>query len=133
MLYRGLADLVLCVHAAFVAFVVLGGLLALRWPRAAWVHLPALAWGVFVEFTGALCPLTPLEALLRRHGGEAGYSGGFLDHYLTALLYPEGLTREGQLALGAAALTINAIVYGAIVYGWTIRQRTRSTTAPRPG
>ncbi len=119
MLYRLAADGVLVLHAAFVVFVVLGGLLALRWPRAAWVHLPAAAWGAAIEFWGWICPLTPLEQALRRLGGEAGYRGGFVEHYVVALLYPQGLTRGLQLALGLFVLAVNLAVYA-----WVWRTRT---------
>src|SRR5687768_3916194 len=112
MLYRGLADLVLVAHLAFVLFVVLGGLLALRWPRVAWVHIPVALYGAIIEFVGFICPLTPLEIWLRARGGEAGYEGDFIEHYITAALYPSGLTREIQIAIGVAVLLVNAAVYG---------------------
>src|SRR5512134_3105168 len=86
MPYRLMADLVLVLHAAFVAFVMLGGLLVLRWPRAAWVHLPDVLWGAGIEFFGGLCPLTPLEFKLRRLAGDQGYDVGFIEHYIVALL-----------------------------------------------
>jgi hypothetical protein len=117
--YRAAADLVLVLHLAFVLFVVLGGLLVLRWPRLAWVHLPVALYGATIEFLGFVCPLTPLENSLRRAGGEAGYAGGFIDHYVTATLYPNGLTRGIQVVLGVAVLTLNAIVYAA----WLRRMR----------
>ncbi|HSD10474.1 MAG TPA: DUF2784 domain-containing protein [Candidatus Binatia bacterium] len=120
MAYRVLADLVLLAHAAFVAFVVLGGLVALRWPRCAWIHLPSVLWGVIVEYAGIICPLTPLEIFLRSRAGEPGYRGDFLGHYLTALLYPENLTRGRQIVLGVLALGINAIIYG-----WIAMRRLR--------
>jgi hypothetical protein len=111
MPYGVLADLVLVVHLGFVLFVVLGGLLVLRWPRAAWIHLPAAVWGVLIEFTGGICPLTPLENRLRRIAGETGYAGGFVEHYVTAVLYPDGLTRAAQVVLGALVLLVNAMIY----------------------
>jgi len=111
MLYRLLADAVLLAHLAFILFVVLGGLLVLRRPRAAWLHLPAACWGVLIEYAGWICPLTPLENALRERGGLAGYPGGFIEHYLTALIYPAGLTRGMQVALGSLALVINGMVY----------------------
>jgi hypothetical protein len=117
--YRALADLVLVVHLAFVLFVVLGGLLALRWPRVAWVHVPVALYGALIEFAGFVCPLTPLENSLRRRGGEAGYEGGFIEHYVTATLYPTGLTREVQLGLGVAVLAINGAIYAV----WLRRRR----------
>jgi hypothetical protein len=111
MLYRALADAVLLLHLAFVLFVVLGGLLVLRYPGLAWVHLPVAAWGVLIELAGWICPLTPLEKQLRIQGGEAGYPGGFIDHYLMPLIYPDGLTREQQILAGMLVLAINAAVY----------------------
>src|SRR5215207_7214411 len=116
---RGAAVVVLVVHLAFVLFVVLGGLLVLRWPRVAWVHVPVALYGAAIEFIGFMCPLTPLEVWLRQRGGEAGYSGGFIEHYITAALYPSGLTREVQLVLGAAVLLLNGVVYAV----WLRRRR----------
>lgn len=115
MIYRVLADLVLVVHLAFVLFVVLGGLLVLRWPRLAWLHVPAAVWGVLIEYTGWICPLTPLENSLRERGGGAGYSGGFLEHYIQPVLYPAGLTRGTQIVLGSLALLVNLTAYGVVV------------------
>ena len=114
MIYRLLADVVVLFHFAFVAFVVLGGFVVLRWPRCAWVHLPAVLWGILVEYAGLVCPLTPLEICLRREGGEPAYADDFLGHYLTALLYSEGLTRRTQIAFGTVALVINALPYAWI-------------------
>jgi len=111
MIHRLLADAVLVLHLAFILFVVLGGFLVLRWPRLAWLHLPIAGWGAWIEFAGKICPLTPLENWLRAQGGEQGYAGGFIENYLTALIYPEGLTRGVQLLLGALVLAINAFVY----------------------
>jgi hypothetical protein len=111
MPYRFAADAVLAAHLAFVLFVVCGGLLVLRTPRLAWLHLPAVAWAAFVELSGSICPLTPLEVTLRRGAGDAGYAGDFVEHYLVALIYPAGLTRELQMAIGATVLLINLLVY----------------------
>jgi hypothetical protein len=111
MPYRLAADAVLAAHLAFVLFVVGGGLLVLRQPRFAWMHLPAVAWAAFVEFSGRICPLTPLEVSLRRAAGEAGYSGDFVEHYMLALIYPDGLTRDLQLLIGTVVLLINLAVY----------------------
>jgi len=115
LIYRVLADLVLVVHLAFVLFVVLGGLLVVRWPRLALLHVPAAIWGVLIEYTGWICPLTPLENSFRTRGGEAGYSGGFIQHYIQPLLYPAGLTRSTQLVLGSVVLALNLAAY-AIVF-----------------
>src|SRR3954468_21770064 len=111
MIYRLLADGVVALHLGFVLFVVLGGLLTLRWPRVAWVHLPAAVWGAFVEFSSTICPLTPLENHFRRLGGEAGYSGGFIAHYMLPVLYPAGLTKGIQIALGVFVVLLNVTVY----------------------
>src|SRR5262245_40645830 len=115
MVSRGLADLVLVVHFMFVLFVIFGGLLVLKWPRVPWVPVPVAIYGAVIEFVGFICPLTPLEVSLRRRGGEAGYQGGFVEHYITAALYPTGLTREIQLVLGVGVLLLNAIVYTVVV------------------
>lgn len=122
MKYRLLADAVVLLHAAFVLFVLLGGLLVLRWPRLAWAHLPVVAWGAGIEFLGGICPLTPLENHWRRLAGEGGYPGGFVEHYVIALLYPSGLTRGVQLALGGLVLAVNTAVYLAV---WRRRKRRR--------
>lgn len=114
MTHRLLADLVLLLHAAFVAFVMFGGLLVARWPRAAWLHLPLVAWGAGIEFLGGICPLTPLENHWRHLAGEQGYAGGFVEHYVVAALYPDGLTRNVQVALGLLVLAVNAAIYGWI-------------------
>ncbi len=114
MLYRILADLVVIVHLAFVVFVLFGGLLALRWRRVRWLHLPAVAWGAAVEFGGRICPLTPLEIWLRMQGGKSAYSSDFIEHYVFPLLYPAGLTREVQIALGAVVLAVNLAIYGLV-------------------
>ncbi|HEX6669331.1 MAG TPA: DUF2784 domain-containing protein, partial [Gemmatimonadales bacterium] len=105
--YRILADVVVGIHALFVAFVMLGGLLALRRPWVAALHLPAAVWGALIELRGWICPLTPLEKSLRAAAGEAGYQGGFIEHYLLPVLYPAGLTRNVQLVLGAAVIVVN--------------------------
>ena len=111
MLYKTLADLVLLAHVGFVAFVVIGGTAVLRWPRLAWVHLPAVIWAVLIEYAGWICPLTPLENALRQACGEAAYAGGFIDHYLALVLYPAGLTRGVQAVLGSLVLLLNMLAY----------------------
>ena len=111
MPYRTLADLVVVLHLGFVLFVVLGGLLALRWPKLAWVHVPAAIWGVLIEFFGWICPLTPLENHWRELGGQAGYSAGFIQHYIVSLLYPDQLTRGAQVVFGVLVLALNGFVY----------------------
>ncbi len=115
MPYRLLADAVVVAHFAFLLFVVAGGLLVLRWPRLAWVHLPAAAWGILIEFFGWTCPLTPLEVALRHRGGEAAYTGGFVAHYVMSVLYPDGLTRGTQVVLGLLVLALNLGIYAALI------------------
>ena len=115
MSYRVLADLVLILHLGFVVFVVVGGLLVLRWPAIMALHIPAAVWGVMIEFTGWLCPLTPLENWLRVRGGELGYSGGFIEHYIQPVLYPSGLTRGIQIALGTLVVLLNLTAYSIVL------------------
>ena len=114
MAARWLADLVVAAHLAFIVYAVAGGLLALRWPRSVWLHLPAVAWAAAVELAGWICPLTPLEKWLREAGGEPAYSGGFIAHYLLPLIYPAGLTRGAQLVLGAFVIAVNLAAYLAL-------------------
>ena len=123
MLYRAAADAVLLLHLAFIVFVVLGGFLVLRWTKLAWAHLPAVAWGALVEFNGWICPLTPLEVALRQAAGDAAYAGDFVEHYIVALLYPESLTRDLQVALGIAVVLLNGVIYGAVLRRLQRRQR----------
>jgi hypothetical protein len=110
-MYHSLADLVLVVHLAFVVFVLCGGLLALKWRWIAWLHLPAAVWGAVVEFTGWICPLTPLENWLREQDGETPYSSDFIAQYLLPALYPEDLTRGLQMMLGTVVVVLNVAVY----------------------
>jgi uncharacterized protein DUF2784 len=110
-----LADLVVVVHFAFVLFVVMGGFLVLRGRWLAYLHLPAVVWGTWIEFTGRICPLTPLENALRVRAGEAGYSGGFIEHYILPVLYPSALTRTVQVVLGCVVIAINLIIYGYLL------------------
>ncbi|MCY0856922.1 DUF2784 domain-containing protein [Cupriavidus sp. D39] len=124
MMAAWLADAIVLFHLAFIVFVMLGGLLVLRWPRMAWLHLPAVAWGVVVEWSGWICPLTPLESALRLRAGQQAYGGDFVQHYVLALIYPEGLTREIQIVLGAVVLALNLAVYVAL-FRRMRRQRTR--------
>jgi hypothetical protein len=124
MLYRLAADAVLVAHLGFIVFVLFGAVLALRWRWLPLLHLPAAGWGVFVEVSGRLCPLTHLENALRSAAGQAGYAGSFIEHYLLPVIYPAGLTRELQFVLAAAVVLVNAGVYG-----WVIRRRRRHPAA----
>jgi hypothetical protein len=121
--YRLLADLLVLLHGAFVLFVVVGGLLVLRWPRLARIHLPAAVWGVLIELFHWGCPLTRLENYARRRGGEAGYPGGFIDHYIVPLIYPAGLTPRIQVVLGLLLLVFNLLVYAHLWRRWRSRRR----------
>lgn len=113
--YRLAADAVVVAHGAFILFAVLGGLLALRRRWLALLHLPAVAWALFIEATGRICPLTPLEVSLRVAAGDAGYDGGFVEHYLIPIIYPAGLTRDVQFILAAFVLAVNLAVYALIL------------------
>ena len=117
------ADVVVVVHLAFILFVAAGGLLVLRWPKLAWMHVPAVIWGALIELAGWVCPLTPLENRLRGAAGEAVFAGGFIDRYIMPIVYPAGLTRGMQLALGTAVIAVNLVVYGWLVF----RRKRRSS------
>ena len=112
MMYSLLADLILIIHLAFVIFVLCGWLLVLKWRWVAWLHLPAAVWSAVVEFTGWICPLTPLENLFHEQAGQVGYRSDFITHYLLPVLYPDDLTRDIQLMLGTIVLAINILLYG---------------------
>ena len=111
MIWAALADAVVALHFAFILFALLGAALLVRWPGLVFVHLPALAWATWIEFSGGLCPLTTLENDFRTAAGAAGYGEGFVDHYLSAIIYPEGLTRGTQLLYGGILLGTNALLY----------------------
>lgn len=106
------ADLLVVVHFLFVAFALLGGALVIRWPWVALIHLPCAAWGVWIEFSGRICPLTPLELHYRALAGQTLYEGGFVAHYILPVLYPEELTRTDQLIIGTLFLLVNGLFYG---------------------
>lgn len=111
MIYPLLADALLLLHLAFIIFVVAGGLLVAWRPRLVWLHLLAVIWGALIEFTGWICPLTPLENHFRKLSGEAGYAEGFIEHYLLPLIYPAALTPPSQIAMGIFVVVINALIY----------------------
>lgn len=116
MAYDLLADLVVLIHFLFVLFSLLGALLVMRWRKMMWLHLPAALWAAGIEFSGTICPLTPLENWLRIRGGGSGYAGGFVGHYLLPLLYPSWLTRDVQIILGAIVVGINIGIYGYVFF-----------------
>jgi len=110
--YRLLADLTLLAHFAFIIFVLLGGLLVLKWPQVAWLHIPAALWGALTEFFSLPCPLTPLEKHFQRLAGDTPYEGDFIARYLLPLIYPAGLTPSVQIVLGAIVVVMNIAIYG---------------------
>jgi uncharacterized membrane protein len=115
MLFRVLADFVMAFHFGFVLFAVLGGFLALKWKRLAWIHVPAFLWAALIEFAGWICPLTYLETWLIEQSGAHGFQEGFIEHYLFPLIYPQELTRSLQVTLGVFVLSINIIIYGLLI------------------
>jgi len=129
VIYSLLAALVVIAHLTFILFVVGAGLPAFRWKRAVWLHLPAAGWGVLIELAGWVCPLTPLENRLRLKAGELGYEGSFVEHHILPLVYPEELTRNGQLVLGGLVLVVNALVYAALLG----RRRPTTSRAEKGG
>lgn len=131
MIYGILADIVVISHLLFIVFVVLGALLTLKWRWTPLLHLPAVAWGAYIEFQSIVCPLTPLEQYLRNMAGEKGYSGGFIDHYLLPIIYPPGLDISQQIVLGVLAIVINVVMYGFVLFS-RLRYRTESEAVNRP-
>jgi hypothetical protein len=125
MTERVLADVVVVLHSLFVMFALLGGALVLWRPIIAIIHLPAAAWAAWVEFTGTICPLTPLENRWRTGAGAAGYDGGFVEHYLIPALYPEGLTSQMQIVFGLVVVVVNASLYG---FAWWRAHRDRKAS-----
>jgi hypothetical protein len=127
LVFRLLADLVVLLHLGFVVFVVLGGFAVLRWPSLRWAHVPAALWGIWIELSGRICPLTPLENMLRVRAGQPAYTGDFVGRYLLPVLYPAGLTRRVQLVLAAVVVGVNLGVYW-----WAWISRGSLTPARRP-
>ena len=115
MLYRSAADLLVLLHLGFIIFVIIGGFLVVKWRWVLFLHLPAAVWGALIEFQGWLCPLTPLEQRLRQAAGEQGYSGGFIEHYVLPVIYPEALTADIQMALGGFVILINLVAYAWVL------------------
>lgn len=124
---KTLADGLVLAHLGFVVFVVFGALAVVRWPRLAWVHVPAVVWAILVEVHAWICPLTPWEQALRERAGSGTYRGGFVDHYVMPVLYPQGLTSDTQLLLGVALMVLNALAYA-----WLWRRRARRARSPLP-
>ena len=118
MLYGIGADIALVLHLAFVLFVVAGALLVLRFPKLIWLHIPAAVWGIFVELSGRICPLTTLENHWLRAAGQDGYSESFIQHYLVPIIYPAGLTRESQFVIAVVVVLINGAAYGWLLFRW---------------
>jgi Protein of Unknown function (DUF2784) len=123
--FKLLADAVVLAHLAFILFVVGGGFLAWRFPRVVLAHLPALAWGIWIELSGWICPLTLLENHFRALALEAGYHGGFIEHYIIPVIYPPALTRDIQWTLAAALIALNLVAYAGVLVR-RHRRRVRS-------
>lgn len=126
MFYRLLADIVVVLHFCFILFVLGGGVLVLFWRRCAWLHLPAVLWGILIELTGGVCPLTPLENWLRRQGEGAGYHTSFIEHYLIPVIYPAALTNELRLIFALLVVIINTVIYALV-----LRYKFKKTSARR--
>jgi hypothetical protein len=126
--YRLLADGLVLFHFCFVLFAVLGVLLVLRWRKLIWLHLPCAAWAIYVEFSGRICPLTAYENSLRAMANEAGYKGGFVEHYILPVLYPMGLTPAVQVWLGVIVLGLNLLGYGYLIWRWRLRPAVAHST-----
>jgi hypothetical protein len=116
MLFRLAADLLVLIHLAFIVFVMLGGLLVLKWHWLSLLHLPTVIWGAVIEYRGGICPLTPWENNLRRLAGQEGYAEGFIEHYILPIIYPPGLTRDIQLTLAIIVIAVNLLVYGWLLW-----------------
>ena len=125
MFYSFAADLVFVFHLLFIIFAGAGSLFVLKWSWVAILHIPAAIWATLIEFKGWICPLTPLENYLRHAAGEAGYSGGFIAHYLIPIIYPDGLTRDIQIVIGVIFLVINLSVYGWALTHWLTQRQNR--------
>jgi hypothetical protein len=130
MWYRTSADLVVMIHLLFICFIVGGVFLIWRWPWIIWVHIPAVVYGALIEFAGFSCPLTVLENDLRVRAGEAGYSGGFIEHYVVRVIYPPGLTREMQIGLGLLVLLVALLGYWSFLRRHGVRRARRKTSPP---
>ncbi|HSH75477.1 MAG TPA: DUF2784 domain-containing protein [Longimicrobiales bacterium] len=126
--YGNLATLVALGHFAFILFVMFGGLLALRWRRAPWLHVPCFLWGGYIELSGGICPLTPLENSLRRAAGATPYAGSFIEHYILPIMYPPGLTRGVQYTL-----VVGLVLLNLVVYAWVVRRRVAQPPPASPG
>ena len=127
MIYAALANFTVLIHGLFIVFVIVGGILAWRWPKLVWLHIPALLWGLWIEISHGICPLTPLEKQFRQLAGEAGYAHGFIEHYLLPIIYPAGLTHDTQYLLAAILAAINVLAYGVLIK----RHNTRHSRAGR--
>lgn len=121
------ADMLVLVHLGFIVFVALGGFLVIKWPKIAFLHLPCASWGVTIAFGGWICPLTTLEMHVRQSAGQAGYGGGFVDHYVLPIVYPQGLTSGLQIVFGVILLSVNLCVYGRLLANLKKKKKTDRT------
>ncbi|MDX1554866.1 MAG: DUF2784 domain-containing protein [Xanthomonadales bacterium] len=130
MPYKLAADLLVLIHFGFIIFVVMGGLLVFRWPKVAWAHIPAVAWGAWIELSHGVCPLTPLEQSLRNKAGTDSYDGSFIDHYIIPLIYPPGFDPQTATLLGLSVLSLNLVVYSAIAYRRFFAKARKGSISP---
>ncbi len=129
MFYSIAADCLVVLHLGFICFVMAGGFLVLKWRWLAYIHIPAAIWGALIEFQGWGCPLTPLEQSLRQAGGQGGYTGGFIEHYVTRVVYPDFLGRDLQIVLGAIVIVLNIAVYSWVIMRLAKRQKLNKKPA----
>jgi hypothetical protein len=120
MNYHFIADIIVLLHFTFIVFTLFGGILSIWWKRVIWLHIPAVLWSALIEFAGWICPLTFLEYWLRVRGGQEAYSGGFIEHYILPILYPDGLTRKIQIVLGVIVIAFNLLIY---LYVFMVRNK----------
>lgn len=126
MIYRILADMIVIIHMFFILFTVFGGLLVIKYPRVAYIHIPVFIWGAVVEFCNIICPLTPWENYFRELGGAERYASDFIEKYLIPVIYPAGLNVKIQFILGCLVILVNAVVYSIIVYHYYKKRKNET-------
>ena len=114
-MYELAANLTLIIHFVFIIFVVFGALLYFVLTKIIFVHVPALIWGIYMELTHSICPLTYLENFLLQKANLSTYSEGFIQHYLVPIVYPNNLTEDFQTFLAVVLMIVNLIIYGLII------------------
>jgi hypothetical protein len=130
VVYRLMADLVVLLHLLFIAFVAVGSLLTVRWPRLVVLHVPVVIWAAAIVTIGFTCPLTPLEKALRRRAGASLYDGGFVDHYLDGVVYPGRYTTLARMLVAALIVAGYIVLLARRRHPLTAQRTERSTMAP---